>query len=185
MQILIDTREQDALTFQFVDGVSVKSECLKVGDYTARHKDGSMDTAVIERKSIADLFHSFTHEYENEKAKIMRAKDMGLTYVLAVEAPALEVRKGHTYRKGGEVFEVKKSGISQVRQIMTIERKYGISVWWCVSRAEMAFRIQEYFLAAERIKLEEAKNVKARRIVDGALRERIRKDEGGADGKTG
>jgi len=152
MQILIDTRERDPLTFQFVDGVSVKSECLNVGDYGCRHKDGQMDKAVIERKSVADLFHSFTHEYENEKEKIMRAKAAGLIYVLAIEAPAIEVRKGHAYRKGGELIEVKKPGISQVRQIMTIERKYDIRVWWCVSRTEMAFRIQEYFLAQERIK---------------------------------
>lgn len=154
MQILIDTREQDALTFQFTEGVSVKSECLKVGDYTVRHKDGSMDTAVVERKSVADLFHSFTHEYENEKEKIFRAKELGLTYILAVESPALEVRKGHRYFKAGEWHEVKKSGISQVRQIMKIQRKYGIEVWWCASRSEMAFLIQEYFLAAERIRKE-------------------------------
>lgn len=123
-----------------------------MGDYTARHKSGEMDKTVIERKSVADLFHSFTHEYENEKTKIMRAKEMGLAYVLAVESSAIEVRKGHTYKRDGEIHEVKKDGLTQVRQIMTIQRKYGIEVWWCSSRTEMAFRIQEYFLAHERIK---------------------------------
>lgn len=154
MEILVDTREQEALTFQFVDGVSVKSECLKVGDYTARHKDGTMDNTVIERKSIADLFGSFTgNNYDREKEKIRKAKELGLRVVLAVESPALEVRKGHRYWKDGEWHEVKKSGISQVRQIMTLLRRGDFDeVWWCASRTEMAFRIQEYFLASERVK---------------------------------
>lgn len=152
MEILIDTREQDALTFQFVDGVSVKSECLKVGDYTARHKDGTMDKTVIERKSIGDLFSSFTGaNYDREKDKIKRAKELGLRYVLAVESPALGVRKGHSYKKGGVVHEVQKSGIAQVRQILTLQRRGDFAeVWWCTSRTEMAFLIQEYFLTYER-----------------------------------
>lgn len=154
MEILMDTREQNCLTFQFVDGVNVKSECLKVGDYTARHKDGTMDSAVVERKNISDLYSSFTGEnYEREKAKISRAKEAGLRYILAIESPALEVRKGHRYRKDGEWHEVKKSGIAQVRQIMTLLRRGDFDeVWWCRDRTEMAFLIQEYFLAAERIR---------------------------------
>lgn len=151
MQILIDTRERDALTFEIIQGIEVKSECLPTGDYGCRHKDGKMDAAVIERKSIGDLFHSFTHEYENEKAKIQRAKEAGLRYILAVESPAMEVRKGYSYWKAGEVKEMKKDGLSQVRQIMTLLRRGDFAeVWWCASRKEMAFRIQEYFLAHER-----------------------------------
>lgn len=152
MYILIDTREKDPLTFQMVQGVSVKSEGLAVGDYGARYDDGSEDCAVIERKSVADLFHSFTHEYENEKAKIMRAKELDRKYILAIESPALTVLKGHRYKKGGKWHEVKKEGISQVRQIMTVSRKYGVDVWWCQNRTEMAFRIQEYYLAGLRMK---------------------------------
>lgn len=157
MQLLIDTREQESLVFQMIDGVSVKSQKLDVGDYGCIHKDGTMDKTVVERKSKADLFQSFTHEYENEKAKIMRAKAAGLHYVLAIESPILEVRKGHSYMKGGIEHTVQKSGISQVRQIITIQRKYGIEVWWCQSRTEMAFMIQEYFLAYERAATSAAK----------------------------
>lgn len=138
--------------FSSIEGVSVVTETMNVGDYGCRHKDGQMDSTVIERKGVGDLFHSFTHEYENEKEKILRAKALGLTYILAVESPALDVRKGHSYWKAGELHEVKKSGIAQVRQIMTIQRKYGIEVWWCAGRLEMAFRIQEYFLAGERLR---------------------------------
>lgn len=118
-----------------------------------------MDSTVIERKSIGDLFHSFTHEYVNEKEKIFRAKDLGLNYILAVESPALDVRKGHSYWKGGEEHQVKKDGLSQVRQILTISRKYSVPVWWCSGRLEMAFLIQEYFLAMERIKKDLKKEI--------------------------
>lgn len=152
MILIVDTREQDPLSFSSVEGFSVARETMNVGDYTARHKDGQMDSAVIERKSVGDLFHSFTHEYENEKEKIFRAQELGLKYILAVESPALDVRKGHKYWRDGEWREVQKTGIAQVRQIMTIQRKYSIEVWWCAGRLEMAFMIQEYFLAMERIK---------------------------------
>lgn len=156
MEILMDTREKNPLTFQMITGVSVRSQYLEVGDYAAMHSDGTLDNTVIERKSVADLFHSFTHEYENEKAKIMRAKELGLNYVLAVESPVSEVVKGCSYKKGGKTVEIKKSGIAQVRQIMTVARKYGIEVWWCQNRKEMAFMIQEYFLAMKRMKEKEA-----------------------------
>ena len=151
MELLVDTREQNALAFSEMVGVTVKIEMLKVGDYTARHKGGLMDTTVVERKSVSDCFHSFTHNYENEKAKLMRAKDFGLTYVVAVESPAIELRKGQTYTKDGEVHEVRKSGLAMVRQLMTWQRKYDVQVWFCRDRKDMAFMIQEYFLTQERL----------------------------------
>ena len=153
MQILMDTKEKDSLTFQMVHGVSVKSEGLSSGDYAARYDDGVMDNAVIERKSIPDLFGSFSGDrYRKEKAKWERAKAKGQTYIIAIEGSSLEVLKGCTYKKGGKVHRVKKDGISQVKQMMTISRKYDIQIWWCKNRTEMAFRIQEYFLAGDRMR---------------------------------
>lgn len=152
MQILIDTRERDPLTFQMIDGVTVKSEYLSTGDYACRHKNGEMDETLIERKSIADLFSSFTGEnYLREKAKIQRAKEAGKQYILSIEGTVYDVRKGYTFRKGGEEIESKKSGISQIRQILTLLRRGDFKeVWWCSSKSEMAFLIQEYFLTEER-----------------------------------
>jgi ERCC4-type nuclease len=153
MQILIDTREGDPLTFQMIQGIDVKSECLPTGDYACRHKNGEMDEALIERKSISDLFSSFTGDrYEKEKAKIARAKEASKRLILAIEGTLFEVRKGHSYTKGGETHESKKSGIAQIRQIFTLLRRGDYKeVWWCASRSEMAFMIQEYFLTQERI----------------------------------
>lgn len=154
MQILMDTREQDALTFQMLPGVTVKSECLPTGDYWARHKDGTMDTMIFERKSIGDLWGSFSDEdrYKREKEKMVRAKDLKLTYCLAIEGTIFDVRKGFSYMKNGEEIKSKKDGLTQLRQLCTIERKYGIRVMYFPSRTEMAFAIQEHFLSYERFK---------------------------------
>lgn len=128
---------------------------MTAGDYTARHrlKDGieQMDTVVIERKGLGDLFVSFTSGYEQEKAKWERAQACGLSYILAIEGTATDVLRGHTYWAGGELREAKKSGLAMLRQLCSIQRRYQLSVWFCSSRKEMAVLVQEYFLAAERI----------------------------------
>jgi len=145
MQLITDTREQDSLTFSTIEGVEYVRECLPCGDYGARI-NGEMVKAVWERKSIADLFSSFSSNYENEKAKIERAKELGWIYMLAIEGNVFDVREGHTYTKGGEVHHSKKSGIAQIRQLLTMYQKEYLDLWFFDSRAEMAFTIQEYFL---------------------------------------
>lgn len=152
MQLIIDTREQAPLEFDEVAGVDIVREALAVGDYGCIHKTGERDKAVFERKSIGDLFSSFTHKYDNEKEKIRKAKELGIEYIITIEAPCLEIRKGHSYQKDGKIVECGKPGIAQVRQMMSIARRQGIQVWYCQGRREMAFMIMEYFLAWERIK---------------------------------
>lgn len=146
MKILVDVLEKHPLEFVETDGVEVIKRPLPVGDYQAEGQD-----CVVERKSVADLFTSFSSNYEAERAKIIRAHERGLKYILATEASASEIRKGHTYWKDGEQREAAKSGISQIKQLMTISRKYGVELWFCEGRKDMAFRIMEYFLAGERL----------------------------------
>ena len=127
-------------------------QALPVGDYGAVH-DEQQDQTIFERKSISDLFSSFTADrYEAERSKIIRAKDLGLHYILAVEGTASDILRGHSYWHDGELRESKKSGISQLRQIYTICRKYHIEAWFCPDRKLMALQILEYFLAHERVK---------------------------------
>lgn len=145
MVIIVDTREQNELAFPKTDGVETISQALPVGDYSAV---GSK--VVVERKSIADLFSSYTANYDAERAKITRARELGLKFILGIEASASEIRKGHTYWSGGEEHESKKSGISMVRQLMSVSVKYGVDVWFADGRKDLAFRIMEYFLAWER-----------------------------------
>ena len=154
MILQTDTREQQVLVFPQVKGVDVVSATLSVGDYAALHDVAGQqvpDTSVVERKGIGDLFHAFTSSYEAERAKILKAQTLGLTYILAIEATCSEILKGHSYWQGGEVHEAKKSGLAMVRQLMTLQRKYDVRVWFCQSRKEMALMILEYFLAAERV----------------------------------
>ena len=148
VKIIIDSREQSPLEF---DGIETIRQGLDVGDYALLTPEG-ITSIRIERKSIADLFSSFTHKYDSEKGKILRAKEAGLEYVLAIEATALTIRRGYRYWKDGQFYEVEKTGIAQVRQIFTIEQRYGIKVWWCAGREEMAFMIKEYLITRTRWK---------------------------------
>ena len=153
LKLLIDTREIKPLEFPVRQGVDVLRQGLTAGDYTALHQHGTieqLDPTVFERKSIPDLFSSFTAGYDQEKAKWSRLMDMGLAYILAVEGTASEVLKGHTYWAQGERHEAKKSGLAQLRQLLSVMRRYGLHIWFCSSRQEMALLILEYFLAKER-----------------------------------
>lgn len=141
MMLLIDSREQLPLEFPKMVGVESIVVALPVGDYSAIHKE-VRDLTVIERKSVPDLFHSFTSEYDAERAKILKAKELGLKYIVAIEATMLEILKGHAFWKDGQMQEHKCTGISMVKKLMTIQRKYEISIWFCSSRREMAMRIQ-------------------------------------------
>ncbi len=152
MVLLTDTREQQKLVFEKVVGVEYCIDTLKVGDYTALHDNDVMDTSVVERKNVGDCFSSFGKGYKNEKAKIVRSKEMGLHYILAIEATASQILQGHQYWKDGQMHEHGKSGIAMIRQLMSLQRRYSISVWFCDGRADMAMRVQEYFLAWERVK---------------------------------
>lgn len=152
MLIVADSREQLPLEFIQTAGVSVVRDALDVGDYSAII-GGNLVPIRWERKSIADLFSSFSSGYEAEKAKILKAQALGYRYILAIEGSASEVRKGHAYVKDGEVHESKKSGISQLKQLCTLNHKYGVELAFCQSRKDMALLITESFLALERLML--------------------------------
>jgi len=151
VRLVTDSREQAPLVFQKVVGVEYVTEKLPTADYNAWHGD-EPDSTVIERKGVGDCFTSFTSNYEAERNKIKLAKDLNLNYIIAIEATASQILQGHQYYAKGGLRQHKKSGMAMLRQLMTIQRKYGIAVWFCSSREDMAMRIQEYFLAWERVK---------------------------------
>jgi len=143
VKLVVDSREQRGLVFPATRGVEVITQALPLGDYSAIH-ESSLDSSFVERKSVGDLFSSFVGDhYLREKAKWTKAQDLHLHYILAVEATFSNVLKGYSYSRKG--------GLAQVRQLMTISRKYGIEVWYCAGRQDMAWRILEYFLAQERV----------------------------------
>ena len=148
MVIITDSREQDFLEFNKTDGVEFKTACLPCGDYMA---EGQMVT--FERKSVNDLWSSYTHGYERERTKILKAKELGLKFILAIEDTCFNIRRGYSYQKDGEEIESKVDGYSMIKKLFTIQRKYEIQCWFCPSRKEMAHMILEYFLAYERVKI--------------------------------
>jgi len=151
MVLLTDQQEKLPLDFPRMDGVTYRTCHLSVGDYGAIHEKTGRDPAIVERKSKPDFFTAFTSRYTQERNKIIRAKQDYATYIVAVECTFGEVLEGHSYWNGKRQVEYPKSGLAMIKQICTVSRKYGIHVWFCKNRDEMAMRIQEYFLAQERV----------------------------------
>lgn len=151
LTIITDTREKSPLDFSAYSQIETRTETLSVGDYSCLHSDGSKDNSIIERKSVSDLWTSYTSGYDRERDKILRAKEAGLDFILAIEDSAWNVRRGYEFYSGGESHRSRKDGLTMIRQLMTISRKYSIQVWFCESRKDMTFRIVEWFLAYERI----------------------------------
>lgn len=143
--LITDSREQDKLVFPKTEGIAHRESGLTVGDYGAL-VHGEALKVVVERKSIPDIFSSFSSGYEAEKNKILKAKALGIKYIIAIEGTVLRVLRGHTYWNGKEDITHPKSGIAQLRQLLTISIKYQTEIWYCSTREEMALRIQEYFL---------------------------------------
>jgi len=150
--IVIDSREQHPLEFPSRE-IKTTVEALDVGDYAIKI-NGKLANIRIERKSISDLFSSFSGiNYSRERGKIHRAKSIGARYIIAIEGSCSDCRKGYRYYQGGQWHESGKDGLTQVRQLMTISQKYGVEVWYCADRTDMAFRIQEYLMTPARIDL--------------------------------
>jgi hypothetical protein len=162
MRLISDTREQNPLHFLTCVHVEYVVGTLSVGDYSASYCVGGKvveSTTIVERKSIGDLFSSYTSGYERERAKFLRCKELGKRFILAVEGNASEILRGYTYTKGGVEHQSKKDGMTMLKQIMSCANKYSIVPWFCESRAIMALMIQEYFLAEERMLIKTAEEL--------------------------
>lgn len=157
MTLLVDSREALPLTnlFPRVQGVEIKEAGLPYGDYHALHgKDQEPDDTYVERKGLSDAFTAFSGaNYEREKRKWQRAQAEGKRYLIAIEESLTTMLAGHGYRGAeGEWVESGKTGLALVRQLLTVNRKYGVEVHWFTSRKELAWWIVEFYLAKERIK---------------------------------
>ena len=74
---IVDTREQNPLSFRRFKGWFAKIECraLRLGDYSVK---GMEDICVVERKDLADLIHSFT---TNRAVFVARLRQIGRAHV--------------------------------------------------------------------------------------------------------
>lgn len=126
--------------------LKVERGTLETGDYAVKIS-GELAPVRIERKSLSDLFSSFSGDnYRREKEKIERARAGCIRYIVAIESSCSEVRKGCSYYKGGQIHQVQKDGLSQIRQIETVSMRYGVEIRYCSGRDDMAFMVQEILM---------------------------------------
>lgn len=139
MEIIIDTREQDALHFRKeINTVRTK---LDVGDYGARI-NGTLLPVIFERKSVEDLYGTLSGGYERFKEEINRASEAKIILVLAVECPLATVKQG--------IEHSKRSPDSIIQQCFTIMVRHRVPCMFFSDRRDMAAYITQVFLAFER-----------------------------------
>ena len=144
MVIKIDTREQNPLEFDFPYVTAVERTTLKVGDYSVRFEDNYSPPISFERKAIGDLFGTLGKSHKRFKRELLRAEGLGIKLIIIVEGSLGTVLKGYKHST--------LSGISVVRQLLSLWVRYGVVPVFVESREKMGLYIYEYFSAVGRLK---------------------------------
>lgn len=116
---------------------AVKVKALGTGDYSIEEFE---DEVAIERKSVADLFHSFGKGRERFQREAERMKS--LTYAaVVVEGDWLQILRNPPVLSQMSPKSILASAVAW-------EQRYGISFWMCPNRAfaeRLTYRILERF----------------------------------------
>ncbi len=144
MKILIDSREQKPLEFDFPYVEEIRVEKLEVGDYTVEYNDGYRPPVIFEKKSIPDLFGTLSKGHKRFKKEISRAKDLNIKLILIIEGTLSKVLKGYEHST--------LSGISIVRTVFSLLLRHGLFPWFAKDREEMSRYIYEYYCGLGRMK---------------------------------
>lgn len=146
MRIIIDSREQKPLIF----GCDTMIKKLHVGDYGAMFTADYLYPVAFERKSIGDLYSTLTFGYDRFRKEINRAEIAKTRLIIAIEGTKEKVLKGYSHSS--------RDPESIIKQLETIERKYGVQAMFFGNRVAMANHIHDiFFLEYERYL--ESKNV--------------------------
>ena len=141
--ILCDTREARPLHFPLNAILTeVRREKLQIGDYQALYTNGHRSQVVFERKSLPDLFGTFTRHYPRFKKRVVEARDRAISLHLAIEGTLTDVLAG--------LPRSSQSGDELVQRLFTVQHRYGLRLVFCASRAEMSRYIVETFEAVGR-----------------------------------
>lgn len=140
MVVLVDTREQLAVTFP--KAVKVRRVTLPFGDYAAETDAGQRFPVVWERKSLPDLFSTMTSNYPRFKMELLAAQEANVQLLLGIEGTLTDVLEGVPYSDF--------AGESCVRKVMTLWVRYGLRPVFCCNRRELAQQIVGLFAAIER-----------------------------------
>lgn len=148
MVILVDSREQDELTFSsFGEVLDIRRVGLPFGDYGALYTDKSGEhksPIFFERKSLSDLWGTLTNDERHVRFKnrINEAKEVGAKLILAIEGSDADVMAG--------IDRSKFSGESMMRMLMTLWVRYDLEPMFCSSRPLMAWRMVNLWASWER-----------------------------------
>ncbi len=133
MVLLVDSREQRKLVF----GCDTKVKALKFGDYGAMFSETHQHPVVFERKSIADLYGTCTFQYDRFRKCFERAEKARFKFIIAVEGTKEKVLLGYKHSS--------RDPATLIKQLETIERKYGVVTMFFPSRIAMQNYIVDYY----------------------------------------
>ena len=138
MKVIIDTREQDPLSFKLTEVVGeVVVEKLDFGDYAAVYQDAEewKSPVYFTRKSIGDLYGTLANgdNHKRFKREMGRAKEVGAQLILAIEGTDQDILNGHKYSK--------LPGETMMKILDTLWMKYDLYPMFCENRRVMAWRM--------------------------------------------
>lgn len=128
MVVIVDTREQRPLKFK----CEIVRKKLCFGDYGCEGVP-----VVFERKGLGDLFGSLTFGYDRLRRVFERAEKDKYKLIIAIEGTKERVLEGYQHSS--------RDPASIIKQLETIQNKYGVAHIFFKSRAEMANYIEDFF----------------------------------------
>jgi len=139
VDILVDSREQNALKFKskHLDNVIVQK--LDYGDYQVKFKDSYVPKIAFERKSISDLFGTLGKGYKRFKREIIRSQEDKALLIIIIEGTLSDVSSGHKYSQ--------RDGKSLAKQLFTMMIRHHVPFVCCSTRKEMSKYIVSFFEA--------------------------------------
>ena len=152
MKILVDSREQQKLSFPFNNVSEVKTQKLDVGDYGCQFEDGTIAPVFFERKNKGDLFGTLGKGHKRFRREIQRALDNNHYLFLIIECPLVSILAGYEYKaRGGKKVRSKIKGTAIAKTLFTLWIKYGLFPVFCSGREEMSSYIYGTFNSLEKI----------------------------------
>lgn len=139
--ITIDTREQTPLPFSHFP---TESATLYTGDYSAKGIEQSFS---VERKSLADLVGSVTHDRDRFTRELERMRGYSFRRLLVI-GNRCEIEQ-HAYRS-------RASPAAILASLWTFEVRYGVPVVFAATPEEGADTVELWAFYALRERLKEA-----------------------------
>ncbi len=123
LNVICDTREQKAFTFEKYLDVVVHRAALSEGDYSLA---GCEHSIALERKELGDLVNCLSHDRARFERELIRLRPYPVKAVM-VEASMLDVSR-HRYQS-------KMLPEAVLQSVFTFTVRYGIPFLFCCTRA--------------------------------------------------